>query len=224
MTNLKGWHSLASVLHQGKTSDEELEEPKRLKQWKPVVLRDWSLLLILFVTVGLIGGIITLMVLSRVRHGFVEVRDWTGNLAGIDLGISLVWVVVPSFVFGVYGQVVAAAIDAFGFRQPFVELWWGAPAAKTIALDYNLLLPGQRELTAIRNRHWHLVVPFIFSLLLKTAVGPLAARMMVEQPYAGPEPVTLYHEYALTSTTSLTESLDWDLLPVFEHCSCHQSV
>ncbi|KAK5936704.1 hypothetical protein PMZ80_011075 [Knufia obscura] len=215
------WQSLKSSVHHNmpRKQPQDEEQQQRPKEWRPIIIRDWSIVLLLTVTFGLFAGVLTLVVLSKVRHGFTSVKNVSGDILGVDLGISLLWVVLPSAIFGIYGQVVAAAIDAFGFRQPFVELVEGAPASKTIALDYRSLMPGQREWTAFRNRHWHLAVPFVISLLLKTAIGPLAARVMVEQPYAGTEPVTLNQAYALTSTIDLEESPGWDLLPVLNIAS-----
>jgi len=105
-------------------------------------------------------------------------------------------------------------IDAFGFRQPFVELTRGAPASRSIALDYASFFPVYPELQSFKNGHWHPGVPFVVSLLMKIILAPLAARMLFEQPYDHTKNVSLSQEYALVATLGINDSPDWDLATV----------
>ncbi|KAK5092459.1 hypothetical protein LTR70_005420 [Exophiala xenobiotica] len=196
---------------QSQATSNRSEGADRTKSFK---VRKRALVPLFVVTTLLIGGIVALVALSSVNHGFVRVKNTSSNFAYIDWTISLTWIVVPSIIFQVYGLCVAAVIDAFGFRQPFVELARGAAAEKSIALDYASFFPVQREWKAFRNGHWHIGVPFAVSLLLKIVIGPLAARMIVEQPHSSTKPVQLTHDYAFVTTSSVNGPLGWDLEPV----------
>ncbi|EXJ72404.1 uncharacterized protein A1O5_04908 [Cladophialophora psammophila CBS 110553] len=160
--------------------------------WKSWKIKQTTLLLFLALTVLLIGGIIALIVVSSVNHGLAPVENASRTVAGVDWRLSLTWTTLPSLLLQIYGLCVAAVVDAFGFRQPFIELArdGGAIARKSIALDYQSFFPGQRDSQSSGGAH--------------------AGRANSQK---SSKPV-IAADSTFYSTTSLNESIDWDLSPV----------
>src|SRR2546425_707064 len=150
-TRLRLWRGQKPTRAHSTTTESSPKQPKEWKSWK---LKRIALLPLFAITLGLIGSIVTLVVLSYVRHGFVAVENTSQTFALISWKISLTWTFVPSIIFQIYGLGVVAIIDGFGFRQPFIELARGATAneatargaraRKSIALDYGSYFPIQR--------------------------------------------------------------------------------
>ncbi|KIX96819.1 uncharacterized protein Z520_07539 [Fonsecaea multimorphosa CBS 102226] len=210
---LKGW--LGRERRRVKSSPTEENTPN-WNDWKSWKIERSTLLIFSVVNLAFIGGIITLIALSNIKHGFVGVQNTSKTVAGVDWRISLTWTTLPSLIFQIYGLCVAAVVDAFGFRQPFIELArdGGVVARKTIALDYGSFFPVKREYKAWRNGHWHLFVAFTLSQILRVGLGPLAAHMLVEKAYLNNKTVSLLQDSSFYSTTSLSEPINWDLSPV----------
>ncbi|OAP61260.1 hypothetical protein AYL99_03461 [Fonsecaea erecta] len=208
-------HWLGSKRRQVRSPPKEKHQPK-WNDWKSWKLEKITLFTFSGVTLGFIAGIITLIALSNIKRGFVRVHDSSKTFAGVDWRISLTWTTLPSFIFQVYGLCVAAIVESFGFRQPFIELArdGGAVAKKTIALDYGSFFPIQREWKAWRNGHRHLFGAFSLSQILRVGLGPLASHMLVEQAHFLNTTVALLQDSSFYSTTSLSEPIDWDLSPV----------
>lgn len=176
---------------------------------------------VFIVTILLIAGIVTLITLSNIQHGF-NVNNSSVTKAHIEWKLSFVWVVIPALIFITYGLCMGSIVDAFIFRQPFIELVRGAPIQKSLALDYQAYFPIKREYKMVRNGHLHLAPPSLLSLCLKAVIGALSARLLVEGSYTGSEPKTLEQTHALSSSTRLDEPLGWDLVPVLGITSATQ--
>lgn len=94
------------------------------------------------------------------------------------LRISLAWTFVPVFIFQLFILLVNAIVVAAGARQPYVELVKGAPAARSISLDYTTELAIKNPWTALKLKHFALAYSFGLMLLVNVVLTALAAHLL----------------------------------------------
>lgn len=85
---------------------------------------------------------------------------------------------MPVLVFQLLILLVDAVVMAAGARQPYVELDKGAPAEKSIGLDYTSELAIKNPLTAIKLKHFTLAYSFSLMLLVNVILTALVAHLM----------------------------------------------
>ena len=126
----------------GKPDEDANSAPP--KHYIATWLKKRTLIPMIIVTASMIGAIIALCVVSAVKRGLARVDDRSITLANFQVGLGLTWTSLPTFLFTIYGLLIRAIMKAIGTRQPFVELWdqdLGAPAEKSVLLDYNAYPP-----------------------------------------------------------------------------------
>lgn len=194
---------------------------KRIDQelgWRSWKIKKRALIPLSVATGLLLGATLTIIALSSLWHGLLPVEERSSRFAEVDWKLSYAWTLLPSVLFQIYGLCFAAVVDAYGARQPFVELARpeGALAKKSIALDYQSYFPGQREVKAFRRGHWYLCFAFLVADILRVVLGPLAARMMSLKAYAYTQPDVpgIVRDTMFDANPSINEYLPWDLLTV----------
>lgn len=151
-------HSVPRHLHSGKTVTE----------WRSWKIRPLALCVLIAFNIGLVVGVVVLLVLSMRRKGFVPVGNPTFSIGSHSVNKGLLWTVLPSLIFLGFRISFDAVVTASSERQPFIELRQphGAPAKKSVLLDYGAEMPIIREWKAGKNRHFLLLCSFVLSFLL----------------------------------------------------------
>ncbi|KAK9438358.1 uncharacterized protein VB005_09366 [Metarhizium brunneum] len=156
-----------------------------MAQWLSSTLRLPAVITFQAFTAALLSAILVLAILSQKNKGFVQISNFTIKpLSGFDISwnLGLLWTTLPSFVFTIYGRYWDSLAQALADQQPFVELCRpdGASSAKTIFLDYKGYSVLCRWRKAFKNGHICIGSSLLVSLVLSTTVGPLAARLFVQ--------------------------------------------
>lgn len=94
------------------------------------------------------------------------------------LRISLTWTFIPVLIFQLYILLIDAIVKAAGARQPYVELNKGAPAEKTICLDYTAGHAMKNPWTALKLKHFTLAYGFTLMVLVSVILTALAAHLL----------------------------------------------
>ena len=142
-------------------------------------LKKKSLIPAIILTASMMGAIIALCVVSAVKRGIARVDDRSITLVNFQVALGLAWTTLPSLVFTIYGILIRTIMQAIGTRQPFVELWdqgLGAPAEKSVLLDYNAYPSYKAWPIAIKNKH-HLVASGIKIAWITHVAASLAAHL-----------------------------------------------
>ena len=149
------------------------------KQYFGDWLRKRTLISVIIVTAFMIGALIALCVVSARKRGFTSVDDRSITFINFQVALGLTWTFLPSLIFTSYGIVIRGIMKAIGTRQPFVELCdqgLGAPAEKSIFLDYYAYPFYEQWFKAIKNKH-HLVASGIKIAWTTHVAASLAARL-----------------------------------------------
>jgi Protein of unknown function (DUF3433) len=148
-------------------------------EWVSVWLRPHSLSAFLVITLGLIGGVAAVQVVSKSRNGLANVSDHSPTFLTIEVGQSLWWTFFPVLIFQVYTLWFVAVVSALGDRQPFVELRGarGAPSKVSILLDYRNEPGISKPFVALGNLHFTLSLSFFSSLLMSIFLTSLASHL-----------------------------------------------
>ncbi|KIW55647.1 hypothetical protein PV05_04378 [Exophiala xenobiotica] len=189
------------------------------KEWKSTWLQLWALIILLLVTLGFAGTILGLAQRSNNKSGIVKIRNSSPGrtVAGVTIGLSLTWKQIPVFIFQSYSLCVAATVEAYADRQPFVELWnaQGAPAKLTVLLNYAAVLGPVKPWRAFRNKHVLVGFLFIMNFILSFLVTPFAASLLYidnDQTFPTATNVnrtTFFNEGALKASTQLYQMLSY---------------
>ncbi|KAH6642735.1 hypothetical protein C7974DRAFT_107801 [Boeremia exigua] len=160
-------------------------KPKSNKNigWIPWGLRLPNLLIFIFLDAALIVCLITLSIMSSRRDGFTSIGNLNVSTWNIDWDLGLLWTTLPVLIFrllGVYWECIASPISQ---RQPYVDLLknGGAPAERSVMLDYLSIPVLWRWWTAFRNRHFLVSVCSSLTLLMSIGVTALSARLFAVQ-------------------------------------------
>ena len=158
------------------------------KEWISTPLHTWSVYLFIAWDLSLVVAIAVLWVLSQRNNGFVSV-GYALTAYGDTWRLSLLWTTLPSLIFTCLGLHWGAIQSAASDRQPFVELARpnGAPASRTVLLDYRAIIPPARLVKFFQNRHWPLglaqLAVWSFSILPPLSASLLVASMAtIQQP------------------------------------------
>ena len=194
---------------------EEAANSASPKQYIQKWLRKTTLVPMILLTASMMGTIIALCIVSALNRGIASVDDRSITLINFQVGLGLLWTTLPTFIFTSYGILIRAIMKAIGTRQPFVELWdqgLGAPAEKSVLLDYNAYPLYEAWSIAIKNKH-HLVAAGIKIALTTHAAGPLAARLFTPVLVSRDFPQTVQQESSFNSSAFFASS---DIAPVFD--------
>lgn len=190
-------------------------------EWQSFKVKKRNLLPLLATTLLLIAGVTIVLVLSLAQNGFGLPRKQYSETGALRWQLSLTWTFVPSFLLQAYALWLGTTVEAFGFRQPFIELARGATASKSIALDYSSFWPVQREIKAWRNGHKYLCTTFLLSLLVKLTLGPLGGHILAAGSYD--RKVNLKQDSALFTTVTQSGDMGWDLQSILSLASARLS-
>ena len=185
------------------------------KHYTETWLTKTRLIPIFLLSASMMGAIIALCVVSAHHKGIARVDDRSITLVSFQVGLGLLWTTLPGFIFTIYGLLVREIMKALGTRQPFVELWnqgLGAPAEKSVLLDYNAYPWYQAWPLAIKNKH-HLVAAGIKIALTMHVAGPLAAHLFTPVIVSRDFPQTVQQESSFNSSAFFASS---DIAPVLD--------
>jgi hypothetical protein len=168
------------------------------------------------VTVGTIGAIATLSIISNRRQGIARVTGKTITIANYQVGPGLAWTTLPVFLFSLYGMAFGAVVGACADRQPYVELFDqgdGASLEQSILLDYRAYNFVTKPWKAGRRKHPLLVVAFIFAPIVTILLSSVAAHLLYATAVTTtvPRAVTKATAFNQTGFTART-----DLVPIFD--------
>ena len=157
------------------------------KEWKSSKIQAPWLFFHLSVTTALGTTLLSLLRLSRLNSGFVEIGNPPDILASNPDLLRAVWdngifyTTIPTFLMAVYGSMWEGIVDAVAERQPFVELVHGASSAKTVLLDYRAGNKATSVWKALRLGHYLLALYMGTSLLLTFGAVPMTAFLFTSQ-------------------------------------------
>jgi len=177
------------------------------KEWKSKKIRPRWLLSHLSLTTGIGIALLSILWLSRLYSGFMEMGEAPNFLASNPHLLRAVWengllyTTFPTFLMALYGSMWEGIVDAVAERQPFVELWHGARSDKTVLLDYRAENKVKAVRTALRLGHHLLAVCMTMSLVLSFGVVPMTAFLFISQT------PSLQYSTAVTITSELNHSL-----------------
>ena len=186
-------------------------EPRPPKPWRSKSNRSANLVLLLAVGVLIIVALIVLCVLSNKHQGLADVQDKTTQKRGqIQLKLKLTWTFLPTLFFSAYNLWHAAAVRAFAMRQPYVELSKsnGAPANKSILLDYTTYTKFTAWIHAKRRQHRMLAFCLVVELLFGLGMPALAAALFssngqILKTFPSVEALTYFNDSGLVPEASL---------------------
>ncbi len=181
--------------------------------WRAAALLSVTFATFIVTTIALTAGIITVTVLSSLRHGF-PLSNPAGKVLGFTWRHGLLWTVLPTLVFQLLRICFDAVVSALSNRQPYVELEKGAEPEKTILLDYRTDYIGKRQLHACRNKHFLLCASFTLSVVLALGISPLSARLFAEAPFTVAKTLILRQNVVFWQRLRIDQYLPWDLDPV----------
>lgn len=192
--------------------DANSASPKHyIEKW----LRKTTLIPVILLTAFMMGAIIALCVVSALKRGIARVDDRSITLANFQVALGLAWTSLPTFIFTSYGLLIRPIMKAIGTRQPFIELWdqgLGAPAEKSVLLDYNAYPPYKAWSIAVKNKH-HLVAAGIKIASIMHLASSLAARLFTPVLVSWDFPQTVQQESSFNSSAFFASS---DIAPVFD--------
>lgn len=152
------------------------------RPWLSRWLKWYTLFAGVAITIIMQGAVIGLSIWSAKNNGIRPVNDKGGKLiVFIDFGIGLSWTFVPTFVFQLYSLTLALIVQETCARQPYVELMRdnidGAPAEKSVLLDYASWIPPWAVVKAVKYGHWMLACGMTVSLMVQLVVTPFASHL-----------------------------------------------
>ncbi|KEF55766.1 uncharacterized protein A1O9_08517 [Exophiala aquamarina CBS 119918] len=162
--------------------------PDGRQKWRSITLQPWCVPLLLATELALIVGIITLLVLSQRRTGFVEVGfearsvNFSSFEGALDWGQGLLWTTLPVFIVGLYKLFRDSVRTALVFETPYIELaaagrGKAVEAGKSVYLDYRTSFSIVAWWKAWKNKHYFLSLCLILSFVEALALVPLTARL-----------------------------------------------
>ena len=181
-------------------------------------LKKRSLIPSVVLTAIMIGAIVALCVVSAVKKGIARVDDRSVTLVNFQVALGLAWTTLPSFIFIGYGIWIRRIMKAIGTRQPFVELWDqgleapGAPAEKSVLLDYNAYPSYKQWPKAIKNGH-NLVAFGIKIAWITHVAASLAAHLFTPVLVSQDSLQTVQRESSFNNSAFLASS---DIAPVLD--------
>jgi Protein of unknown function (DUF3433) len=137
------------------------------------------LLFLIALTVIIVVAILTLDLISTKLKGLANIRVRKDRVSSLFLEQGLLWTTLPPLLMALYKLIWESAVSACSLRQPFIELAKdqgdGAPAEKSILLDYRSYPTFRSWFIAFRNGHYLIGISILFSLILSIFVVPLSA-------------------------------------------------
>lgn len=183
--------------------------------WIPRTLRLPSLFAFAFVDIALVACLLTLSVCSSSNDGFVTIQSQNITSFGISWNLGLLWTALPVLIFRLLGIYWESIANPIAQRQPYVDLLkdGGAPAKKSVLLDYLSIPILWRWWTALRNNHLLVSACTILTLVMSIIVSALSARLFALQVVlvAAETPIlfnTTFNESTLNATTDWIPILD----------------
>ncbi|KAH7350244.1 hypothetical protein BKA66DRAFT_431459 [Pyrenochaeta sp. MPI-SDFR-AT-0127] len=183
--------------------------------WIPWALRLPTLLAFIFIDIAIIISLIILSARSSSNDGFATIGSQNVSSLSINWNLGLLWTALPVLVFrllGVYWEWITNPISQ---RQPYVDLLKnsGAPAERSVLLDYLAIPILWRWWTAIRNRHFLVSACSFLTLVMSIVVSALSARLFAVRtvPITTEVPIlfnTTFVDSAINSTVDWVPVLD----------------
>jgi Protein of unknown function (DUF3433) len=194
--------------------------PIRGKEWRSWTLAIPWFILVIFIGLGIMIAIIVLEKMSTKNSGFVEVQIPTSIVHNQFISDSLwgqgmLWTTLPTFIMTVYGMMLGAVVAAASRRQPYIDLKRpeGAPAKRTIMLDYQASVIPMKWLLAIKNCHLVLLVAMVLSSLFSLAASPLTSSLFTEKTVNGNKTVEFAFADKLNGSLITQQT---DMRPIFD--------
>ena len=171
-----------------KHKQEQPAFPDARQKWRSITLQPWCVPLLLLTELVFMVAIITLLVLSQQRTGFVDVGfeersvDFTSFEGALEWGQGLLWTTLPVFIVGLYKLFRDAVRTALVFETPYIELAVAGTgetvdAGKSVYLDYRTSFAIVAWWKAWKNKHYFLSLCLVLSFVEALALVPLTARL-----------------------------------------------
>ncbi|ORY10235.1 hypothetical protein BCR34DRAFT_485996 [Clohesyomyces aquaticus] len=186
--------------------------------WIPWALRLPSLLGFVLIDLALVCCLIALCVRSSKDNGFATVNDQELTSLGINWNLGLLWTSLPVLVFRILALYWEWITSPISQRQPYVDLLkaGGAPAAKTVLLDYLAVPMLWRRWTAGQNRHFLVAACSFLTLVLSVGISTLSARLFAVKPVVTTSSIPVLFNTTFEAS-KIDSNVDW--VPIFDTVS-----
>jgi hypothetical protein len=193
--------------------DAASEKPRGAPNWLPASLSVWFMLFLIFWDLSMIVVLLALTVVSTTRNGISTIRrasivlSLNSGASSPSSAYAILWTSVPPLIISIYNLTRGLSVTAIGVRQPYVTLWrkpMGAPARKTIFLDYQYQGGILGACLMRRNRHWHILVATVLTFLTSIAIVPLSSHVLEVRQTSFNSTVQVQYNSAFNETMLLT--------------------
>ena len=146
-------------------------------------------IVMLFAELVIITTLIVTFILSERNNGIATVNNsksvdistsfLTATIKSPSSVYSLLWTSLPSLIMSSFGLLWGIFVIEFGVRQPFVTLFKGGSARKTILLDYRFDgdIWGIMDRTIWSNKHWAFSIATILTFSMPIIIVPLSSQV-----------------------------------------------
>jgi hypothetical protein len=167
-------------------NDAPGEKLREAPDWLPRSLSLGFMVFLILWDLVMIVVLLALTIVSSRRQGISTIQSaaiasLNSSTFSLSSAYGLLWTSLPSLILSLYNLSRGLSVAATGVRQPYVTLWRkpdGAPARKTIFLDYQFQggILGARRM--LRNRHWSILAATLLSFLTSVAIIPLSSHVL----------------------------------------------
>ncbi|KAK6434069.1 hypothetical protein LTR95_009744 [Oleoguttula sp. CCFEE 5521] len=154
------------------------------EMWRAKPLHWGSLLSIVVVEIGIIAALVTLLMLSNRRHGFVAIGeefDVSLSVNSLHLqrtfGKSFLWTSLPVFLMNLLSLGFAAIVGSYSEELPYRNLQESGSIERTVCLDYRRYPALYKYWPAWKNGNMTLGFGAFLAFLSTVVLGPLAAHL-----------------------------------------------
>ncbi|OQN95723.1 hypothetical protein B0A48_18263 [Cryoendolithus antarcticus] len=163
------------------------------RMWRAKPLHWLSLLSMAVVEIGIITALVTLLVLSNRRQGFVAIgKEFDVSLSVNSMhlqrtfGKSFLWTSLPAFLMTLLSLGFAAIVGSYSEELPYRNLHDGGSIDRTVCLDYRRYPMLYKYWPAWKNRNLTLGFGAFLAFLTTIVLVPLAAHLFqpVYPPFA----------------------------------------
>lgn len=172
------WRDVTRLFYHFKNKREEAG-------WRPKEISLSWMTSLLVLEMAIVGTIISLLVVSIRRSGFVGLNDTPRLILGNpNFGLAIwpgfIYHFLPTFLMGCYSKMRETTLTAVWERQPYVELakcGKQSTLQKTLKLDYSKVDLWKRPYAALRNGHYVIAICVVVGSIYSLALTPLTSYL-----------------------------------------------
>jgi hypothetical protein len=171
-------------------------------------------IVMLFAELVIITTLIVTFILSERNNGIATVNNsksvdistsfLTATIKTPSSVYSLLWTSLPSLIMSSFGLLWGIFVIEFGVRQPFVTLFKGGSARKTILLDYRFDgdIWGIMDRTIWRNKHWAFSIATILTFSMPIILVPLSSQVYQSRSTKLTSKTSLVYSHSFNDSTT----------------------